>query len=340
MSSLVIELTDRCNLRCTHCPTGRHGGRGELDLALLDRVLRQAHTHGIDHLSFTGGEPTLHSRFPDIVQHTYTAGYRFGLVSNGWVMAQRLESLLPYRDRLRVITFSLDGAREATHDAQRGTGSFRRVMQAASACMWQAIPFTFHMALTRRNWQEAGELVTLAARLGSRGVRFGHWLHTPLAAAADLLLSPAECQTIDCQLRKLQAAHDFPVACAPGGHTPELFPCAPLLHSDSFNLDWQGNLGLCCHLSGLGESGSAAEVAGNLWTLSLGEALERLQLIRQRLRAHKRRRQAEGRWRDSDYFPCWYCLNYFHKVDWLRHYPDDPWYTALHAEENHDVDPG
>ncbi len=255
MSSLIVELTDRCNLSCRHCPSGRHGGRGELDLALFDRVLDQARAQGIDRLSFTGGEPTLHPRFPDILHHTTAAGYRFGLVTNGWVVAQRLEQLLPYRDWLSVITFSLDGGREASHDAQRGAGSFRRVMQAA---------------------------------------------------------------------------YDFPVALSPGSPTPDLFPCAPL-HNDSFNLDWQGNLGLCCHLSSL-ETGAVEEVAGNLWTLALGEALERLRLIRQRLHADKLRRQAEGRWRNNDDFPCWYCVRHFQKANWLRRCPHHPWYAALNEE--------
>ncbi|MFO1430148.1 MAG: radical SAM protein [Candidatus Competibacteraceae bacterium] len=330
MSSLIVELTDRCNLSCRHCPSGRHGGRGELDLALFDRVLDQAQVQGIDHLSFTGGEPTLHHRFPDILQHTVTAGYRFGLVSNGWVVAQRLEQLLPYRDRLSVITFSLDGAREASHDAQRGGGSFRRVMQAAGACMWRELPFTFNMSLTRRNWREAGAVVELAAKLGSRGVRFGHLMNTPLTMATDLVLSPTEIRAVDRYLRELQAAYDFPVALSAVSPTPDLFPCAPL-QNEEFNLDWRGNLGLCCQLSGLG-TGTMEEIAGNLWTLSLGDALARLQCIRQQLRAQKLHQQAEGRRRNNDDFPCWYCTRYFHKVNWLRRHPDHPWYAALNEE--------
>ncbi|MFO1430476.1 MAG: radical SAM protein [Candidatus Competibacteraceae bacterium] len=339
MSKLVIELTDRCNLRCQHCPSGRHGGRGELDLSLLDRVLDQASAQGIDYLAFTGGEPTLHSRFPEILRRTATAGYHFSLVSNGWVVAQRLEQLLPYRDQLFFISFSLDGAREVTHDAQRGAGSFRRLMQAASACMRRDIPFAFNMSLTRRNWCEAGEVVELASRLGSRRIKFIHLMNTPLVAAADLVLSPAELKEVDRWLRELQATYDFPVVLAAGGHALDLSPCTPL-RSKSFNLDWQGNVGLCCNLSGLDGTGGAEETVGNLWTFTLGEAMERLQLIRQQLHSHKLHRQAEGRWRDSDYFPCWYCSNYFHKVNWLRRQPDHPWHAALHEELHHDVDPG
>ena len=37
---------------------------GELPLAMIERVLREGHGCGIDHLAFTGGEPTLHRQFP------------------------------------------------------------------------------------------------------------------------------------------------------------------------------------------------------------------------------------------------------------------------------------
>ena len=48
------------------------------------------------------------------------------------------------------VTFSLDGAHEATHDRLRGTGSFRRVMRAASLCVVKELPFSLSMVVTGR----------------------------------------------------------------------------------------------------------------------------------------------------------------------------------------------
>ena len=83
MSRLVVELTNRCNLRCGHCYGERHAGTGELPLELLEKVLGEGKECGIDHLSFTGGEPTLHRAFAEIVRRVADAGYTFGFVSNG-----------------------------------------------------------------------------------------------------------------------------------------------------------------------------------------------------------------------------------------------------------------
>ena len=74
MARIVIELTNRCNLRCQHCFSGRHGGRDDLPLELLQDVLDEAKTHGFDHLTFTGGDPTIHPHFTEVLRRTFEAG--------------------------------------------------------------------------------------------------------------------------------------------------------------------------------------------------------------------------------------------------------------------------
>ncbi len=85
MPSILIELTNRCNLSCKHCLDGRHGGEGgDLKMEIIEKILQSARAHGFDDLSFTGGEPTLHPRFIEILTMAYEAGYKFGFVTNGW----------------------------------------------------------------------------------------------------------------------------------------------------------------------------------------------------------------------------------------------------------------
>ena len=66
------------------------------------------------------------------------------------------------------MTFSLDGAREATHDRLRGQGSYRQVMRAASLCVMQALPFTLNMVLTAHNRHEVAEMVVAGGAVGQR----------------------------------------------------------------------------------------------------------------------------------------------------------------------------
>ena len=103
MARIVIELTNRCNLSCQHCFTGRHGGSDDLPVSILEKVLAEAHDLGFDDITFTGGDPTLHRQFSQVLNLTSQAGYRFGFVTNGWNFAVVYPILRPYRDRLETI---------------------------------------------------------------------------------------------------------------------------------------------------------------------------------------------------------------------------------------------
>ncbi len=312
MLRILIELTNRCNLSCDHCLDGRHSATGDLKVDTVGIILQSARRFGFDSLSFTGGEPTLHPRFIDIIAGVFNAGYSFGFVTNGWNFKGIYEALLSYRERLSGITFSLDGARQEIHDRLRGRGSYRRVMQAVSICMIKDIPFTFNTVLTSHNCGELKEVVELAEKLGSGGIRFGHLLHTPLSMAKNLELSPEERKEIETRIWQLKRDVSFPIFMAPGYYTNDLFPCAPL-QREEFNIDWRGNVTLCCNLSGHSKGAGNRDVIGNLAEMSFPEAYERLVSLKKRFHQNKLERYNSGNFNDSDYFPCWYCLNYFKK---------------------------
>ena len=324
MAHIVVELTNRCNLSCHHCFTGRHGGRDDLPLEAFEKVLDEAKTHGFDQLSFTGGDPTLHRRFFDIIQRTFDAGYQFGFVTNGWNFVDVFPRLAPYRERLAGVTFSLDGATELTHDRMRGKGSFRHVMKALSVSTVAQLPFSINMVVTKGNRHELPEMVELAVKLGGRALRFAHLMPSRLSRSLDLDLSPAARKAAESEIRGMQPGSPIPLILAPGYHSDNLFPCAPLQEQE-LNIDCHGNLSLCCQLSSHGDGAGQADVAASLQEVSFSEAVRRLRLIRQAFRERKQAYLAEGSLRDTDLFACWYCGIYFGKHEWLRETPEHPW---------------
>lgn len=312
MGRIVIELTNRCNLRCLHCYAGRHGGNAELSLALFDRILLGAKPHGFDELAFTGGEPTTHRRFFDLIEGATQSGYRFGFVSNGWNFPKLYQRLLPFTRQLAGITFSMDGAREATHDRLRGKGSFRRLLKAMSICVARDLPFSINMVLTALNADEVPELVALAIALGSRGVRFGHYIENGRTESQALGLGEDARRRLEAEIFQLCETMPIPVAMAPGHFTEELFPCGPL-NLEELNVDWQGNVGQCCHLSGFGESSVGSDIVGNLGEISFGEALARLRVENEAFRRRKQIDQQSRAFCDADFSPCEYCLKHHRK---------------------------
>lgn len=325
MARLVIELTNRCNLRCRHCFDERHAATGDLPLEIIDKVLQEGKDCGIEHLAFTGGEPTIHREFAEIIRRVCDAGYTFSFVSNGTNFPSVYPLLLTHRQWFTGATFSLDGAREDTHNRLRGKGSYRSVMQAASICVFKDLSFTFNMVITSQNRHEVGEMVSLAKSLGSRGARFGHLMPTPETAMRGLDLSPPERLAVEAEIWQLQKSADLPVGMAPGYFSESpFFPCAPL-ELKEFNLDYRGNLTLCCHLSGYAGANDETDVMGNLHEVSLAEACDRFRRRVAVYLADKRERVSRGEFGDLDHFPCWYCVKYLGKAPGLENASQRSW---------------
>jgi MoaA/NifB/PqqE/SkfB family radical SAM enzyme len=324
MKRIIVELTNRCNLSCQHCFSGRHGGRNDLPMDILPNILPLAKKLGITKLSFTGGEPTLHPQFSEIIRLTYEGGYEFGFVTNGWNFAKVATQLSPYRDRLGLITFSLDGASEATHDRLRGAGSYRKVMSAVSVCVVQDIPFTINMVVTSHNRHELGEMAQLATQLGSHGLRYGQLMHSPLTTALGFDLSPEDRKAVEAEIWVLRDEHDMPIAMGPGYHTTNLFPCAPL-QMQELNIDCRGYLIKCCHLSGYEGDIGREDIIADLKQVKLDEAYALLAEENEIYHARKIAHLDDGTFQEADFFHCWYCSLYYRKVDWLKEYDNHSW---------------
>jgi len=313
MARIVLELTNRCNLRCRHCYDERHASTGDLPCEIVETVLRGGASCGIDHVCFSGGEPTLHKAFGTIVERVCQEGFAFSIVTNGLNFPGVSRLLARHRHRLQGVTFSLDGADASTHDRLRGAGSYRQVMRAAAVAVARDLPFTFNCVLTRENHNQIERMIELGASLGSRGVRFGHLLFTA-ETNPGLILSPAERREVEERIWTLRTGARVPVGMAPGyfSESPH-FPCGPL-ELQEFHVDHRGNLTFCCHLSGYQGPNAGRDVVGSLAAMSLVEACEEFRARVATYRSDKRERVRAGMLTGTDHFPCWYCVKYMGKV--------------------------
>jgi hypothetical protein len=168
-------------------------------------------------------------------------------------------------------------------------------------------------------------MLRLAARSGSRGVRCGHLMPTPDTALRGLDLSPEERRETEIELWNLQKSSPVPVGMAPGYYSAmPLFACGPL-ELEEYNLDYQGNLTLCCQLSGYAGPNLGSDVIGNLRELSLADACARFGQRVATYLSDKRAKAKSGELGELDYFPCWYCVKYLNKVEGLKQIPGHPW---------------
>jgi MoaA/NifB/PqqE/SkfB family radical SAM enzyme len=125
--------------RCLFCSnTAKMGEFGEEPVRSreITDVLKRKRREGFEHVTFTGGEPTLYPRFWEVLREAKELGYRTQTISNGAALAVPgfAEKVFPHLDELCL---SVHGASSAVHDKvtqnPKGFGRLVKAMDAVDA---------------------------------------------------------------------------------------------------------------------------------------------------------------------------------------------------------------
>jgi MoaA/NifB/PqqE/SkfB family radical SAM enzyme len=306
-----IQLTSRCNLSCDHCFQERSDE--DIPLDLLDRILPFAKAHRCSSFSLTGGGPTLHPSFPEILARLSGDGIKVSLTSNGWNFADIFSGQARLLEALGFVSFSLDGSNGKNHDRCRASGSFRRVLEAARICRSAGVPFGFQMTLSCRNIEDVGATARLASQEGARQFLLIPLLPTPRSDALGMLPGTSELERVREEVTRLKASLLLPIPLAIGFHEENPLILCPALTMRSLFVTARGEVGFCCQLAGYGGQPGGREILGHIGEISLYEAHRRTIAAVAALLQDKVRRLEGGLFGEADFSPCRYCLRFFGK---------------------------
>jgi len=161
LTSLVLNISNACNLRCRYCSATQVSDKPQL-------MSREVAEHAVDlfldrvedgFVGFFGGEPLMNF---DVLRHTVTYGQkqaarkgrkiRWSLTTNGTLVN---DDVIAFLEEYRIpVVYSIDGYPEA-HDRARqyadGRGSYRKVaenarrlLQADLPSIWARATISFH----------------------------------------------------------------------------------------------------------------------------------------------------------------------------------------------------
>jgi radical SAM protein with 4Fe4S-binding SPASM domain len=158
-----IELTSRCQLKCRHCfnVSGPDEWQ-ELPFDVVQRLLTEIQGWGVSQVRLTGGEPTLHSSFFELLACCHRLGLQVFLNTHG-VYASAILHRLESAPVARFIV-GIDGL-EATHDAIRGTGNFSRALRSIRRLREVEKPVTLALHAAVYNLDELPGIAALAEEL-------------------------------------------------------------------------------------------------------------------------------------------------------------------------------
>jgi MoaA/NifB/PqqE/SkfB family radical SAM enzyme len=178
LTKLYVEITARCNLKCTICLLNSlQGDLGLMTLdtfqALVDQVTALPEPPMLHLQGF--GEPTSHPRFIDMLRIAKDAGLKVGITTNGTLLDEEMcEQLVALRlDRLVV---SIDGTKpEHYQDIRLGShlneviANMKRLRRVKIRRASRFAPPQVGIAFVamRRNIEDLPELPDLALRIGA-----------------------------------------------------------------------------------------------------------------------------------------------------------------------------
>jgi len=162
----VWELTLACNLNCRHC--GSRAGtarKSELSDEALFALADELVDLGLERVTLSGGEPTLHPRWADLGAHLTGQGVSVNMISNGLTWDR--EKAKKARDAgFGSVAFSVDGFEEA-HDFIRSVrGGYRKILDALEASRAEDLPIAVVTTIYRNNISELRAMKPFLASLG------------------------------------------------------------------------------------------------------------------------------------------------------------------------------
>jgi radical SAM protein with 4Fe4S-binding SPASM domain len=121
----LVQIDERCNLHCAHCfVSANKVGRSMPYDETTGTLIPQLAACRVERVTLTGGEPTIHPRFTDVVRAFRDAGMEVGFCTNATTLTDAQIGDLAAIGGVHA-NVSLDGFRPESHGRFRGDkGSF------------------------------------------------------------------------------------------------------------------------------------------------------------------------------------------------------------------------
>jgi MoaA/NifB/PqqE/SkfB family radical SAM enzyme len=188
LSFLWLEITAKCNLMCSHC-YAESGPQGELygnmNYGDWTRVLDETAELGCRSVQFIGGEPTMHPRLHDLVDHANHRGFDFiEVYTNATRLGKELMGCFQ-RYRVHVATSFYTDDPVVHENVTLGKGSWERTVHGIESVLAAGLPIRVGVIETERNLGHGPRAIKFLKAMGvhsigmdrERGVGRGHLVH-------------------------------------------------------------------------------------------------------------------------------------------------------------------
>lgn len=202
---VVWNITRTCNLRCIHCyaDSAAQQYAGELTWEQCCAVIDDLADYDVSALLLSGGEPTVHPHFMQLLEYATQRGLKTTISTNGTritpEMAHRFKEI-----GVAYVGISLDGI-GAVHDQFRGVaGAFESAVRGFDLCRQAGQKTGLRLTLTKNNAESIEQILDFIDEHDIQRVCFYHLV--PTGRGVDVqTLSPTQARaTVDALIRRIE----------------------------------------------------------------------------------------------------------------------------------------
>jgi len=171
---LWLEVTSKCNLKCTHCYADSGPSLPLVQGMSYDNwrdVLKQAFALGCRSVQFIGGEPALCPDLPRLIRDARKIGFDLiEVYTNGTILSPALRESLVKEEA--DLAFSIYGSRPDVHDAVTGrSGSFAKTLDGIRWALNAGLNVRASIIEMASNSEDIRATKALLRKLGVRSIR-------------------------------------------------------------------------------------------------------------------------------------------------------------------------
>jgi radical SAM protein with 4Fe4S-binding SPASM domain len=171
--TLQMSITSKCNLQCLHCyDDAKEHVHMPVDqcIAVLDTFFAFCNKwNRFPRIWITGGEPTIHPFFWDIldyIQEKVGQDCFVTILSNGTTITEEFVKKVKMYSMRIDVQVSVDGACAKVHDSIRGKGTFEKAVTALKIMESTDIITHLHFVVHKDNYKDGFFMTDLAKQLG------------------------------------------------------------------------------------------------------------------------------------------------------------------------------
>lgn len=177
-SSIMMEVTNHCNLGCITCPReyayGHEMDKGNIDVAQMNKVIDEVAPY-IDSIGLTGlGETLLYKKLEDVLKYIKqkNKGIQTFISTNAHLpnAAEYIGRIAPYIDTIQISIDGVNGVYEQIRLKSDYSFFIETTKQIKEVCDAKGVALMFNFVAIKENFHQMKNVVEVAVQLGVQNV--------------------------------------------------------------------------------------------------------------------------------------------------------------------------